>query len=61
MKNFKLRRTAAIIGYTVLAVVFTSCTNYLPTRNAIKEPYVINKIEEWTKTMCKHQRQFTSN
>ena len=48
MKNFKLRRTAAIIGYTVLAVVFTSCTNYLPTRNAIKEPYVINKIEEWT-------------
>lgn len=28
MKNFKLRRTAAIIGYTVLAVVlFSSCEN----------------------------------
>lgn len=28
MKNFKLRRTAAIIGYTMLAVVlFSSCEN----------------------------------
>lgn len=28
MKNFKLRRAAAIIGYTVLAVVvFSSCVN----------------------------------
>lgn len=53
MKNFKLRRTAAIIGYTVLAVVLFSCNN-IPTRNVIKEPYVIYKIEEWSKGMCKY-------
>lgn len=51
-KNFIKPRTLAIASL-LLAVVFTSCDN-LPTRNAIKEPYIINSICEWNNTMCKY-------
>jgi len=38
----------------LVSVCLFSCNN-LPTRNAINEPYIINSIEEWTKTMCKYK------
>jgi hypothetical protein len=47
MKNFKLRRTAAIIGYTVLAVVlFSSCEMDKTKLSGMKPPVVIIGINK---------------
>lgn len=54
MKNFKLRRTAAIIGYTVLAVVlFASCKLDKTKLSELKSPVVIVAIEKEGAVMVK--------
>ena len=63
MKNFKLRRTAAIIGYTVLAVVlFASCGNEPPVINDKNNPFIIGEISKKNEThSISYKHELTKN